>query len=206
MAKVLSLFIAAIVLCSCGPPERRSSTEPTTPAPSGTPKTTSSNTGTGIGIGDVESQMRVSVTLSDTNESPKLKSDVLQAKNETIANVTVTATKPYPKELFLFVNTRSMANFPGDAVKAVVSIFVEDKKVDEFKFVYGRNGREERNNYTFDLIKHLDEIPTSLLVRAEAHLVYYQGTEEEDITVDSPDAEATAVTKAYSNPLRVNFF
>jgi len=204
MVKAFSLFSVALILCSCSAPTRKTTPAPTTPT--GTTTAPIQVTTSDIGIGDIDSQFRLTMILSETNESPNVTAEEIQAKTEVISLVNVTATKPYPKELFLFVKTNSVANFPGHAVKAVVSIFVGDKKADEFRFVYGRDGRAERNNFTIDIMKHLDSIPTSVLVRAEAKLVLYLNTEEETIEGDSPEDVATASAVKLSNPVRVNFF
>jgi hypothetical protein len=206
---VVLILIVVLLLSTCSSPDPDSQGGAATPDPLNTslPSTSAGgNVGTGIGIGDVESQMRVTITLSGRNESPNLRSKETQAKTEVISFVEVTATKPYPEKLFLFVNTESVANFPGHAVKAKVYIFVDDKKVDEFRFVYGRNAREEHNNYTIDLMEHLDETPTSVLVRAEADLVFYKDTDQDTIAIDSPEENATASAIKLSNPVRVNFY
>ena len=208
MHKVLPLLLTLIIVAGCGNSGTSSesdsgSTESTDPL---LDRAERAQAGTAtIGIGDVESQMRIEMILSETSLSPQIRQNVVTAKTEAVAMSTLDIRKPYPEEVNLFVSCRSVANFPGHAVKAKVTIYVDDQPVEDFSFVYGREGKSERNNYTFNVMKHINPMATSALVRAEGRLTLYLNTDETTVTTDHPEDTAVASAIRGSNPVRINF-
>ena len=165
-----------------------------------------SNTGIDIGIGDIESNMRLYVLIDESSSSDTVTHSEEFTKLEWLARASIDVSTPYPQELNLMVFNRSVKSFPGHAYRTTVNLYCEDKIIDTFKYITGKNALLDIKEHVVDVMPDLNpEAGKSILLHVRAEIEFFPNTDDESITVDTPAAASVTRTTKMGNPLRITF-
>jgi hypothetical protein len=159
-----------------------------------------------LGIGDVESQMALAVTLDPSSYSDTVEHSETKNERKRMALASATISAPYPEVLNMNVFNGNAENFPGHAYRGTVKLYVEDKEVESFAYITGKNAKDDLQMKVYDIMSHLEAAPgNSYLVTAKCTIEFYHGVDDKTLTLDSPGPTYSAPTVRMSNPMRVTF-
>lgn len=157
------------------------------------------------GIGDAETTISLNVRLSDSMNRAGLSYREVETKKYELAMAELTVSKPYPEKLLVVVDVGNRNDFEGYAVQVKPRLFIDDREVATFGFVYGADAKRGQRNFEVDLMEYLDEVPATLLVHARARIHLFMSTDPAEVTIDTPLSAGSQSAEKLSNPLRVNF-
>jgi len=158
-----------------------------------------------FGIGDVETSIESNLNLDPNMDLTNVQLNHLFTQNEILAKVEVRVLKPYPEKMLLTLMFKSNNDFKGHAVQVIPHIFLDDKDIPLEGFVLGENAMIERPVRTIDIFEHLDNIPSTILVRSETEINLFLDTDKSEITLETPPTELTQSITKLGNPVRINF-
>ena len=158
-----------------------------------------------FGIGDVETSIETNLSLDPDMDLTNVQLNQLFTKNKKLAKVEVRVSKPYPEKMLLTLIFKTSDNFAKHAVQVIPHIFLDDKDIPLEGFVLGGNAIFERPVRTIDIFEHLDNIPSTILVRSEIELKLFLNTEKSEITLETPPTELTQSITKLGNPVRRDF-
>lgn len=164
-----------------------------------------------FGVGDVETSLRLRVTLNAQSRGPNVRSqEDLSAKQE-ILRTTVDIYDPLPEELWATFELSCYADFPGHAAVVRVAMFSQPGDADpveigRFNVVLGDNARDRTTTVKANALEPLPQRPDTLLVYAKADIILFMNTEEDAVDPETATTDNPAMRAALlSNPMRVNF-
>lgn len=191
-------LIGALAACS----------QPTDTPTAGGPATREPETVTGLaaefGIGDVQFHLTPQLTVSQRSLGPAVDERQYQSqfKHLTRAEATVSTM---PEELWLNLAFNGASKWPGYAVVVNATVFADQRPLESFQYVLTPDTLTRRQNFEFDLLQHLEQIPPTVLVHAEAQYILVKTDDPAAVTPDTVTAADGDVAEKVSNPLRVNF-
>ncbi|MDP7640303.1 MAG: hypothetical protein QGG73_11415 [Candidatus Hydrogenedentes bacterium] len=209
MSKVILSFIPLLVLlCVCtGGCEGPKPPPTTSPALDGFAPPLAGTQG----IGDIESALRFEILLSEASVADNIISDVKESKREFVVSATLNVGAPQPRELWLDATVRSRDDFPGHTVLIRPRMYVsgdafERKAIPLDEVVMGNTARQDATVQKIDLLKHLDEIPESVLITGHLHIYYFKDTPLAEANLENLDSFPSEMhSRRTANTMRVNF-
>lgn len=161
--------------------------------------------GVEFGVGDVETSLKLELTTGDKNDPVAVLYDAVENRKYELSKAQMTVGSPYPEALWVTINLRSTANFGGHAVQVKPKLFLDNREIASFAYMTGSQARKDTKAFEVDIMKHLEEIPDTLLLHSTVDIKLFLDTDESTITVDTPPEPATQTATKLSNPLRIHF-
>lgn len=156
-------------------------------------------------IGDIESYTHFWVELSEESESPTIENVEVFSKKEELTKAILNISKPYPKELWLRLNTKLLKTFAGYAVAMRVRLFLDGKEIEAFDFIYENLMDRIPRTRRVEVMSNFGSIPETALVHAEATIIMFAEEEFNEDELDSVQLTPKNSVTILSNPLRINF-
>lgn len=199
----IALLIPALIACSPG--TKSGANAP--PAPIEDPAAIASIIpGASLTIGDVEtslifvvrpSQLLVTDPNIDVNEEENFKKKLVKT--------TVDFKTPPGDRLPFVYAIASKRNYEEHVVQVKGTVKADGKSIRTFSGVFGKDAMNNPIGGDVLLRDHFDSLPDTMLIMAEAELVFFKNTSENSVTVDTPAPDDAERVTIYSNTVRVNF-
>lgn len=165
-----------------------------------------SQTGLIVGIGDIESNMRLYISLDKSSFSDTIHHNEEFTKLEWIARASIDVASPYPSELKLVIFNRNIKSYRGHAYRTTVNLYMEDKIIHSFKYIAGRDALNDIKRHVVDIMPFIEPEPgKSILLHVRAEIEFFPDTEEESITIESPAPDTVSRATKMGNMLRLTF-
>lgn len=158
-----------------------------------------------IDIGDLESYTHFWIHLSQESLSPFIENVEVFSKKEKLSKATLKVSKPYPKELWLQLDMKTIKLFAGYAMVLRVRVFLDGEVIENIDFVCDDLTERIEQNRQIELLSKFDSLPETALVHAEATIIMFG---QEELNVDELDSVQLTPKNSVvilSNPLRINF-
>ena len=158
-----------------------------------------------FGIGDVETSLDMVLIVDETTDMTHVQFEEFKTVKKDLAKVDVVVRKPYPEELNLVLQIKSLGNFVGHAVQIRPHVYFDAKDVALEGFIYGNTAVLDPHEFKINVFEHLEGDPSSTLVHAELEINLFLNTDESEITLETPPTEHTQSVTKLSNPVRIDF-
>jgi hypothetical protein len=159
-----------------------------------------------VGIGDIESTMRLSVSLDESSYSSVASHTEEINKIEIMSRASADVASPYPLELNVLLECRNQKNYPGHAFRGTVQLYNGNEIIDTFKFVAGATAMLDVQRRVVNVARLIDvETGGSVLLHARCEIEFFLDTDESTIDLDSPAPAGTTRVTKMGNPLRITF-
>jgi hypothetical protein len=160
-------------------------------------------------IGDVETSLRLTVTVAPRSQRANVEYMELQTKKFELAMAEAHITKPYPEELWLTAGIDARrALRPQDAIVLRLRIYAEGREapVAQKDVVWTGSGKiGQSESLDVDIVPQLDSLATSVLVHARAEILWFAGTDAASIDPANVTQTPAGRVEKLSNTLRISF-